>query len=197
MAWDQKLPADFKRAAPEIYRNLRSAGAASARAWLSTHYGGDRQSQIWIDLWNCATQVDFSLARCTDDPSRVALLASDDGVEIALRRLASFVYFQRTRDSDGAQHMLALSAPGAHTDVAPTWLVSESTVHSKNEYQRAERVRAVGRMQQQGGGGQSQTGGGPRGRGQASQRGGGRNGGGKARGRGDGRGGGHGQQTQG
>ena len=37
--------------------------------------------------------------------------------------------------------MLAIKAPGAASDIAPTWLVSEVTAHSKAEFQRAERVR--------------------------------------------------------
>ena len=40
--------------------------------------------------------------------------------------------------------MLAIKAPGAASDVAPTWLVSEVTAHSKAEFQRAERVRKGG-----------------------------------------------------
>ena len=37
--------------------------------------------------------------------------------------------------------MLAVAPPGAGTDIAPTWLVPDATVHSKTEHQRDERVR--------------------------------------------------------
>ena len=38
--------------------------------------------------------------------------------------------------------MRAIVAPGSNTDIAPAWLVSESTLFSKSEWQRRERVWA-------------------------------------------------------
>ena len=46
---------------------------------------------------------------------------------------------RRTGDADAANHMLAVRAPGGDIDIAPSWLVSSGTVHSKAEYQRKER----------------------------------------------------------
>ena len=171
-AWDQRLPPDIKRAGAEIYRKMRSSGASSARAWLQTQFTGDKRSQIWVDLWHGATAIDFRLAQCADDEARTVALAGDDMLEINLRRLAAYVYFNRTRDNDGAQHMLALAAPGAECDLAPSWLVSESTAHSKAEYQRTERVKALNRLSNKGdkGGGKDPAGGG-KGRGKSQGRG--------------------------
>ena len=73
-------------------------------------------------------------------------LATDDQLEMKLRRLASYVYGNRTGDKIGAASMLAVQPPGAGLDLAPTWLVAEATQHSKNEHQREERVhKAPGR----------------------------------------------------
>ena len=49
------------------------------------------------------------------------------------------VHHRRTGDADAANHMLAVRAPGGDIDIAPSWLVSSGTVHSKAEYQRKER----------------------------------------------------------
>jgi hypothetical protein len=70
-----------------------------------------------------------------------------------LRRLASFVYERRTRDKTGAAHMLAITPPGLETDVAPTWLVSTATAHSKNEHMRDERVKVSEKKSGHDGGG--------------------------------------------
>ena len=67
-------------------------------------------------------------------------LATDDNLEIKLRRLSSYVYETRTGDQVGAASMLAVQPPGAGLDLAPTWLVTDATAHSKAEYQRTERV---------------------------------------------------------
>ena len=39
--------------------------------------------------------------------------------------------------------MQGVAPPGASVDIAPSWLVSESTLHSKYEHQRDERVAAA------------------------------------------------------
>ena len=61
-------------------------------------------------------------------------------LEIALRRLAAYLYVSRMHDTVGGSHMLAVQAPGGATDVAPTWLVDTATSHSKAEFQRSQRV---------------------------------------------------------
>ena len=68
------------------------------------------------------------------------VLATDDLVEIHLRRLSSFVYGSRTGDWSGANFMLAVQPPGSEMDIALSWLVTGATTHSKSEFQRSERV---------------------------------------------------------
>ena len=74
------------------------------------------------------------------------VLSRGDLMEISLRRLASYVYEQRSGDRIGAQHMLGTVPPGGSADVAPTWMVSSATQHSKVEHQRRERVEAETRQ---------------------------------------------------
>ena len=90
-------------------------------------------------MWNAASEVDFTLLR--NKGYEAAILASDDGLEMKLRRLASYAHLVRTGDLQSATMFLAIKLPGAETDVAPTWLVNEATLYSKAEHQRGERVR--------------------------------------------------------
>ena len=135
----------LKRAAPEIYLSCLSEGSQSIRHWVETNFSSMRGSEIWIELWDRASQIDFgAAAHGANDQELLAWLASNDLVEVHLRRLASVKYRVRTGDKTGASQMLAIKAPGAASDVAPTWLVNEVTAHSKAEFQRAERVRKGG-----------------------------------------------------
>ena len=118
---------------------MRSAGAATIRDWLNTQFGGVRTTDQWEDLWNAATNVDFLVGETTSDLALMQLLATNDQIEIALRRLSAYIYEHRTGDKSGARSMLAVAAPGGATDVAPTWLIRDATEHSKCEHQRSER----------------------------------------------------------
>ena len=40
--WSHSLPPDLKRAAPEMYRNMRSEGCVTIRDWLAASHGNDR-----------------------------------------------------------------------------------------------------------------------------------------------------------
>jgi hypothetical protein len=150
--WNACLPTDMQRAAPEIYRSMRAAGATSTRNWISTNYTGSKSAPLWVDLWNSASIVDFRLSSEKTQSSLLQALASDDSLEIHLRRMAAYIYEKRTRDTTGASMMLALKAPGLDVDVAPSWLVSEVTQHSKNEHQRTERVKAEHKAEKGAGG---------------------------------------------
>ena len=177
--WGSSLPADLQRAGPEIYRAIRGEGSTSVRDWIAQRYLGSRSSPVWIDLWTLATSIDFRLRDCGTDIEIMQVLAVDDMMEIALRRLAAYVYEQRSGDRVGAQHMLGITPPGGSADVAPTWMVSSATTHSKTEHQRRERVEAElrNRSKREKGGGRGGDGGrGAGGRGQGG-RGGGRGGG--------------------
>ncbi|CAK0845232.1 unnamed protein product, partial [Prorocentrum cordatum] len=130
--WGSSLPADLQRAAPEIYRGRR-------------RYQGSRTSPVWVDLWTLATSVDLRLRDCGSDLEIMQVLAKDDMMEIGLRRLAAYVYEQRSGDRVGAQHMLGIAPPGGSADVAPTWMVASAMMHTKIEHQRRERVEAEAR----------------------------------------------------
>ena len=140
--WESRLPPDMQRAAPEIYRSLR-AGSLSTRDYLMQNFVGNRDGPVWTDLWTLASTIDFKLEGAQSEEARNAILASDDVVEMGLRRLAAFIYERRTRDSVGAAHMLAVTAPGSSVDIAPQWLVSSATTHSKAEFQRDERAAQI------------------------------------------------------
>ena len=138
--WQYGLPPDLSRAAPEIYRKCRAEGVNNMREWLSQRYKGDRspKNAEWTDLWNAACEIDFALIR--NRGNEAAMLASDDGLEIKLRRLASYAHMVRTGDLQCATMFLAIQPPGAETDVAPSWLLDDATLYSKKEHQRSERV---------------------------------------------------------
>ena len=142
--WENRLPPDMARAAPEIYRSCRSAGASSIRMWLDRHYAGARNdtNPAWTDLWNAATRIDFAIARCSSSGEVAQLLASDDDLEIDLRRLAAEEYRARTGDACGANQMLAVKPPGVGVDLATGCLVNEITAHPEADHQRRERVRS-------------------------------------------------------
>ena len=89
------------------------------RDWLDTHHASSRNGVQVAELWIIAAQSDFELAGF-DGRRTLETLASSDMLEINLPRLAAFVYEQRTQDKAGAEHMLAVVAPGSHRDVAPS-----------------------------------------------------------------------------
>ena len=86
-AWHNRLPPDLRRAAPEIYRSLQSAVSRSAREWINVQFQGDRNSQQLVDLWSQATEVDFKLGQARSDAELTTILATDDSLDIILRRL--------------------------------------------------------------------------------------------------------------
>ena len=143
--WHTTLPPDLKRAATDIYKNIRACGSTTLREWLLQNCTGNKASHTWTDLWTLAAQLDFTIASASasGEAAKLRLLATDDVVEIGLRRLASHVYETRTHDHAGAAAMLVVPPPGVQRDVAPSWMVSEATVFSKNEHQRDERVAAA------------------------------------------------------
>eukprot|EP00933_Yihiella_yeosuensis_P061582 TRINITY_DN64400_c0_g1_i1.p2 TRINITY_DN64400_c0_g1~~TRINITY_DN64400_c0_g1_i1.p2 ORF type:complete len:119 (+),score=13.95 TRINITY_DN64400_c0_g1_i1:1596-1952(+) len=93
----------------------------------------------------CCTLVDFRLAEESTENEKITALTSHYFLEVAMRKMAAFLHLRRTDDQQAANHMLAVSAPGANQDIVPTWLVQESSVHSKLEHQRMERGKASGR----------------------------------------------------
>jgi hypothetical protein len=68
------------------------------------------------------------------------MIYSDDALGFAFRRLSAFIHVDRAGDHAAGLRMLGQPAPGTKSDVAPSWLVEECTMHSKNEHQRDERT---------------------------------------------------------
>ena len=147
LRYDMRLDPELRRAAPDIYiyiyRKLRTQGASSARDWLLTNLGDSRKDHRWADLWQAAVTVDFALASCPDHGAVMSRLATDDVLELHLRRLASYVYEKRTRDTAGAATMLALPSPGSGADIGPEWMISAATIYSREEFRRADRQRQL------------------------------------------------------
>ena len=145
--WENQLPPDLPRAAPEIYRATRNGGHATVREWLSSNFKGQKSDSnpVWGELWNAASEIDFEVAQCADAASLNMALATSDSLENKLRRLASEEYWRRTGDRTGANMILAIKAPGISMDLAPKWLIDDVTGYSKAEHQRNERVAAAKR----------------------------------------------------
>ena len=76
-------------------------------------FGPDAENRFLHGVLALATEVDFRLDRCPSEEGKLNLIASDDTLEIQLRRLASKVHEMRTGDKDAALHMLAISLPGS------------------------------------------------------------------------------------
>ena len=66
----------------------------------------------WTDLWTTACGIDYKLEAHPGESARSALLASDDGMELSLRRMSSWIYLKRTGDTAGALRMLGPRATG-------------------------------------------------------------------------------------
>lgn len=141
MAWHLRLPSDLQRAAPELYRNIRSEGSASVRQWVNEQHPTLEQKQgtSYQDLFIAATIIDYEVASCRTEAALMHRLASSDTLEIQLRKLGAFIYLRRTKDKTGANRMLGIRAPGTNTDIAPKWMVDDANTFSKVEFQRQER----------------------------------------------------------
>ncbi len=158
LSWHLRLPPDLQRAAPEMYRNIRAEGSASVRQWVNEQHPTIEQKQTpgYQDLYSAATIIDFELAECKTESAVMHKLATSDTLEIHLRKLASFVYYRRTKDKTGANRMLGVRAPGIGADIAPKWMLDDANAHSKVEFQRVERGNKMNK-ESSGHAGQSST----------------------------------------
>ncbi len=125
---------------------------------MNVNFHGEKgtKNAEWLELWNLASEADFALEKQSPGDF-MNFLASDDAMEIKMRRLASYVHLKRSGDLNSATRMLAIKPPGANMDLAPNWLVDEATVYSKAEHQRNQRVSGAkggGRGRCRGRGGQ-------------------------------------------
>jgi hypothetical protein len=139
--WHNSLPPDLNRAAGEIYVSIRSSGSSSIRDYVDRLFASPeaRASQKFQELFANATVIDFEVAKAANENERLRILNTNDILEIYLRNLGAYVHHRRTGDADAANHMLAVRAPGGDIDIAPSWLVSSGSLHSKAEHQRKER----------------------------------------------------------
>ena len=153
VSYHERLPGDLPRAAPEVYRSIRQEGFACLRAWILDMFPQAERGNNpkFSAMYQQATQADFELAGCSSEAELNRLLATRDSLEIILRDFASQVHLRRTNDRSAAEHMRAVRTPGLSLDVAPDWLVSSSSLHSKYETDRVNRGRS-------GKGGASQSG---------------------------------------
>ena len=143
--WHSQLPTDFARAAPDIYRSIRTGGSSSVQDWISSFFAADQKStQTFQQKFEQAAQIDFKITTCRTHAELMALLSTDDFLEINLRSLAAWLHFKRTGDIDAADSMLAVRAPGSMMDVAPSWLLTSSANHSSAEFRRKQRSGGKG-----------------------------------------------------
>ena len=63
----------------------------SVREYLNLQYSGSRSFPVWSDLWTLAATIDCELGSATSEQKVLALLATDDILEMSLRRLSSYV----------------------------------------------------------------------------------------------------------
>ena len=141
--WDAALPPDLKRAGPEIYTSMKSAGVRCVRDWINSMFSVDqRQHPQYVELFNLASLVDFKVRDAGSPAQVLSMIGQCDTCEIALRRLASWIHEKRTGDKDAAQSMLAVKPSSFASDIAPSWLVTEASTYSQSEYKRKERARA-------------------------------------------------------
>ena len=146
MKWDTGLAPDFKRAGSEVYRSMRQRGHSSVRDYLAQNFNGDRTSGTWSDLWTLAVQLDYSIAsahRMGGDEGVFRSLASSDECEIGLRRLAAFIFEDRTHDAVAARIIQGSAPPGAKVDIASTWLVSDASNLLGSEAKRQQQVNSL------------------------------------------------------
>ena len=143
-AWETSLSSDLKRAAPEIYLSIRSAGTRNTREWVNSMFPVEKRSgPHYLEMFNCATLVDYEASMAKGGQADVLRrLAQSDVAEINLRRLAAWVHESRTGDKSAAASMLAVKPSNLNTDIGPQWLISEASTYSQAEHKRRERAKA-------------------------------------------------------
>ena len=100
-----------------------------------------RQHPQYVELFNLASLVDFGIRDAGSPAQVLSMIGQCDTCEIALRRLASWIHEKRTGDKDAAQSMLAVKPSSFASDIAPSWLVTETSTYSQSEYKRKERAQ--------------------------------------------------------
>lgn len=137
-----QLPVDLKRAAPEVYRSIITAGNTSLTGYLNDIFPAASRdnSADYLYFFNGLRSIDFAM-KGKSTQEKLEWLAESDPAKLTLRHLSSFIHYKRTGDKDAAQAMLALQPAGSKTDIAPNWLLQEAGLHANYEHQRRERAR--------------------------------------------------------
>ena len=90
--WDAALPPDLKRAGPEIYTSMKSAGVRCVRDWINSMFSVDqRQHPQYVELFNLASLVDQGRG----------LTSSSTQHDWAVRYLREEIGFLDSREEDG------------------------------------------------------------------------------------------------
>ena len=148
-------PCGLRRAGPEIFTSILSAGYPTLVSWLNEQFPLNvrDQNHTYLHFFNDLKAIDMALFPLSPQ-EKLHYLAEHDSCELSLRHLASWIPERRTGDKDAAQAMLALQPSGSRMDIAPSWLVAESGLVSQNEHKRRERARGQKNYKDdQGGGG--------------------------------------------
>ena len=90
------------------------------------------------------TNVDYRLAQEPDDATIMRALATDDSLEMDLKRFSAYIYENRSGHKVGAQHMLAVAPPGGASDIGPSWMVADASTHSRAEWELGQQVKSLG-----------------------------------------------------
>ena len=115
--YQNSLPPDLRRAAPELYRNCRRTGSGTVRGLVKDVV--DKEHDDYASLWDGGTIADFEIAKCKTAQDLHQLLATSDALEILFRRIASHMHLKKTGDHQGAQDMLAVKAPSMKSELPP------------------------------------------------------------------------------
>ena len=135
---------DIKRAAPELYAEMRR-GHANIREWILSAWGTAPRNQEFNNQWHSATVADMRLEEADrmGPTGKSYALAHDDQLETLLRQLASAREFKLTGDASAAERILAVKAPGS--SILPAWLADEARAHSTALWKQGIRTRGSGK----------------------------------------------------
>lgn len=129
-SWENALSSELKRAAPEIYLTIRASGVRNTRDWINSMFASDKRAgPQYLELFNCATLVDFEISKAKSGNQSEVL-------KVNLRRLAAWIHESRTGDKAAATAMLAVKPSSMDVDIGPHWLVSEASTYSQSEHKR-------------------------------------------------------------
>ena len=110
---------------------------------------GAKTGPAWQAAWTQVSQVDSFVSECHYyAPRHVNVedyvdgcLTESDVMEAVLRAVASSVHYRKTNDCESADRMRGLVAPG--DEIAPTWLIDESTEYSRIQHRQKAYLAAT------------------------------------------------------